>query len=62
MNKLTMTVKELQEYLGVGRVKAYELVNSSGFPTVRIGRKILVSRDGLEKWIEKGGTVQDETD
>ncbi|HHY14246.1 MAG TPA: helix-turn-helix domain-containing protein [Thermoanaerobacterales bacterium] len=50
MNKL-MTVKELQDYLGIGRCKAYELVNEPDFPILRIGRSIRVPKEQLEEWI-----------
>ena len=55
MDKKTMTVKELQEYLGIGRVLAYTLCSSEGFPTIRVGKKVLISVDGLNEWIKKGG-------
>lgn len=29
-----LTIKDIQEHLGVGRTKAYELVNSSDFPKI----------------------------
>ena len=48
-----MPVRELEIYLGIGRKKAYELVNSKGFPSFRIGRKVLISRDGLERWMKE---------
>lgn len=50
MNKL-LTVKELQDYLGIGRSKAYELVNEPDFPTLRIGRNIRVPKEQLVEWI-----------
>lgn len=53
MEKANMTVREMGAYMGVGRKKSYELVNSKGFPAFRIGRKILISKEGLEKWIQK---------
>lgn len=53
MDKGTMEVKEMQTYVGVGRRKAYELANSKGFPSFRIGRKILISREGLERWMKE---------
>lgn len=54
--KRTLTVKELQAELGVGRSTAYELCNSKGFPAFRIGKKILVNTEKLMEWMEKGGT------
>lgn len=55
-----MPVRDLEIYLGIGRKKAYELVNSKGFPAFRIGRKVLISRDGLEKWIQEQQDRKDE--
>lgn len=60
MGKGTMTVKEMMDALQIGRSKAYEIVNAKCFPSFRIGRKILISREGLEEWIRNGGTAQDE--
>ncbi len=51
--KRTLTVSEMMVVLSVGRKKAYQLVNSEGFPSFRIGRKILVNRDGLFAWISR---------
>ena len=52
-NKKTLNVSELSEYLGIGRATAYELVNSTGFPSFRIGKKILVNVDALQDWIHE---------
>lgn len=49
--KKTLSVNELSEYLGIGRATAYELVNSDGFPSFRIGKKILINVDALHQWI-----------
>lgn len=50
-----MSVKEMGAYLGISTGKAYELVKTEGFPIVRVGRKVLISKSGLIRWIEKGG-------
>ena len=60
MAEATMLVSEMETYLGVGRKKAYELVNSKGFPAFRIGRKVLISRTGLEKWMMEQQRMKDE--
>lgn len=60
MEGATMPVRDLEIYLGIGRKKAYELVNSKGFPAFRIGRKVLISRDGLEKWMKEQQDRKDE--
>ncbi|WP_019242196.1 MULTISPECIES: helix-turn-helix domain-containing protein [Bacillus] len=50
-NKNVLDVKDIQEYLGIGRSKAYDLVNSGEFPVVRIGKLIKVSRPVFESWL-----------
>lgn len=48
-----LTVMELKELLGIGREQAYELVKSEDFPTKRIGRRIIIYKPNLIKWLEK---------
>jgi len=53
MEKLAYSVPELAEALGIGRNVAYELVQRPGFPTIRIGKRIVVSVEGLKAWLER---------
>ena len=55
---LTLTVPEVGEALGISRAKAYDLVRSEGFPSMRIGTRILVPRDKLMRWIDKQTEAQ----
>lgn len=57
MEKLTMSVEEMGAELGISRPVAYELAKREGFPAVRIGRRIRISREGLQRWlfVESGG-------
>jgi len=49
-----ITVKDLQEILGIGHTKAYELVTThGGVPSVRIGKSIRISRQELTRWLEQ---------
>lgn len=50
--KLTYSVKEMATALGISIPKGYELVNSSGFPVVRIGSRIRIPIAALEQWLE----------
>lgn len=52
MDKLTVTVEEMAVIVGVSRPKAYELVHQVGFPTVRIGRRVVIPLDSLKRWLE----------
>lgn len=47
-----LTAEEARRLLNVGRVTIYTLCHREGFPAVRIGRAVRVSRDGLRSWIE----------
>ena len=50
---LTLTAPEVGEVLGISRAAAYELVRSEGFPSMRIGTRILVPKDKLIAWINE---------
>ena len=45
---MAMSVEEL----AIGRNIAYELGQQPGFPSFMIGRRVLVSRKGLQDWID----------
>lgn len=49
--KLTLTVGEAAELLGVSRPTVYVLMRAEGFPAFKIGRRTLISRAGLADWI-----------
>lgn len=51
--KLTYSVPEMAQVLGISDFKAYQLVKTQGFPTIRIGKRLLVSVSGLESWVEE---------
>ncbi|MDO5325209.1 MAG: helix-turn-helix domain-containing protein [Clostridia bacterium] len=52
----SLTVEQLASELHISRTNAYALVKQTGFPSFSVGRKILVSRQGLQRWMENGGT------
>ena len=51
MGKTTMSVQELSAQMGISLPKAYELVKSPGFPTIRIGTRILIPVDAYKEWL-----------
>lgn len=54
MENICITVPELGKRLGVSRAMAYNLVNAQGFyPAFRIGKRVLVRLDSLEKWLDE---------
>ncbi len=48
-----LTVAELKELLKIGTNKAYELVNASDFPVIKIGRQYRIPKQSLIEWLEK---------
>lgn len=53
MEKSTMSVQELSAHMGISLPKAYELVKEPGFPTIRIGARILIPVDGFKAWLKE---------
>jgi excisionase family DNA binding protein len=53
MEKTTMSVQELSAQMGISLPKAYELVKSPEFPTIRIGTRILIPVDAYKEWLLK---------
>ena len=53
MARTTMSVQELSAQMGISLPKAYELVKTPGFPTLRIGTRILIPIDAYKEWLMK---------
>ena len=51
MEKETMSVQEMSSQMGISLPKAYELVKSPGFPSIRIGTRILIPVDAFREWL-----------
>ena len=52
MEKTTISVAELSIQMGISLPKAYELVKKPGFPTIRVGARILIPVDAFNRWLE----------
>ncbi len=52
-NIVLYNVGDIQRIFNIGKTKAYQLVNSNGFPTIRINKKIYIPKLELEKWISR---------
>lgn len=51
--KVVFTVDEAAKFLGIGRAGAYQAVAQGEIPSVRIGRRILVPRQALERLLDE---------
>ena len=52
--KITLTVPEAAELIGICRPKMYEMVRAGKVRSVKAGKKILISRQSLMDWLKKG--------
>ena len=51
--RLTLSVQEAAEQLGISDRYVYQLSHRADFPTVKIGKRILISREGLTEWVRQ---------
>ena len=49
---LTLSAEHVAMALGISRAGAYTLLHSKGFPTIKIGKRLVVPRDQFIKWME----------
>jgi excisionase family DNA binding protein len=48
----TYTVEEVARMLGIGRVQAYEAAKRGDFPTIRMGKRILIPRAAFDRFLD----------
>lgn len=46
-----LRVTDICEHLGMSRCKAYNLVQSKGFPKIRIGHNYFIPEKAYEEWL-----------
>lgn len=51
LEPMAVSAPEAARLLGVSKPKVYELMNRTDFPAFKLGRRTLVSVDGLREWI-----------
>lgn len=52
-NKQIMDIKELSEYLGIGKYKIYSLIRMKKIPASKIGRQYRFSKDIVDSWLKE---------
>ena len=50
---LMMSVQEVADVLGISKSSAYVLAKEKGFPTLKIGARVVIPRDRFIEWINK---------
>lgn len=56
---LFLNAKKVGDVLGVSPASAYELLHQEGFPTLKIGNRLVVPKEKFIQWVEEntmGGT------
>ena len=49
-----LTVTEAAEMLGISLPKMYEIVRMGRIPSIRVGKKIVISRQAVLDWLKEG--------
>lgn len=52
-NKLTLSVDEAAQMLGLSRPIVMELTHAEGFPAFNVGKRILIHAQGLAEWVDR---------
>jgi len=52
MSKVMLSATDIMKKIGIGRDKAYELLKSKQFHTIKIGRKYYVHEEVFENWLK----------
>jgi excisionase family DNA binding protein len=53
MEKLVYNVNEVAKVLNIGLNKTYQLIQSNEIPSIRVGKKYIIPRKELLKWLRK---------
>jgi excisionase family DNA binding protein len=61
MEKLTLTVEETAKLLDLSRSLTYEAVRNGTIPSVKIGRRYLIPKQGIERMlnIQSNNTIRE---
>lgn len=59
MDKIALSVPEAAGLLGISKPSMYNLIHRADFPSFKVGGRTLVSRAGLEKWVEQQSRVKE---
>ena len=49
---LSLNADQVAQVLNISRAGAYTLMHSQGFPTIQIGKRMVVPKDKLLMWME----------
>lgn len=50
---ILIPVEQAAKLLNIGRGLCYQLVQEKRLPSIRLGRRVLISRQALERWVQQ---------
>ena len=60
-DKQVMDIKELAEYLGIGRSTIYNLIKKKKIPASKIGKQYRFSKEVVDSWLKDKIITKKET-
>jgi len=57
IHRLALSVEETRLLLGLSRGLMYDSIRKGEIPSIRVGRRILVPRVALERFLEQGSST-----
>ncbi len=55
--RVGLSVAEVAATLGVSKRLVWTVIANGDLPVKKIGRRVVISRDGLLRWMDEGGAV-----
>lgn len=55
--KMTYSVAEAAQVIGVSTSNMYQIIKMQGFPVITLGKRRLIPIKGLERWLEEMAAV-----
>lgn len=52
-DKITYSINEAAEALGIGRTKLYSLIKEDSLPVIKIGGRTLIQKSALDEWLKE---------
>lgn len=55
--KILLSIKEASEAMGISRPTMQQLTHRDDFPSIRIGRRILINAKKLQEWLDNQSEI-----
>ena len=58
MEKLAYNISEVAELLGISKSYAYQLAKENKLPILELGKRKIVLKESLEKWLQQNTSIK----